>query len=143
MGTPTTSELVSVDREKPVMDQLEGGVAAALSEHPPGADDGGDDDLRDDVDGDGAVVGTEGVDVDREPERDTKKATKLFTDSDCSGVEIFHHRTDRNPSSSCTYSGTIAAATLYTSPHEIMASISLHELSKLGAGQIFEIGRAI
>jgi hypothetical protein len=32
---------------------------------------------------------------------------------------------------------------LYTSPHEIMASISLHELSKLGAGQIFEIGRAI
>jgi len=50
---------------------VNGGIAAAPGEqHPPGIDDGGDDDLEDDVGGDGAVVGMEGVDVDREPEHE-------------------------------------------------------------------------
>jgi len=53
-----------------------------------------------------------------------KKATRLLTDSHCSGVKIFHRRTEQNPRSRGTYSGTSADATLYTSPQEIISPSS-------------------
>lgn len=60
------------------------------------------------------------------------------------GHEAVHGLALLHPSSSGTYSGTVAAATLYTSSHgRLQLAYTKHELmSKLCAGQISEIGRA-